>query len=326
MPIGPLCARVMLFAFISLLCACANVPETVAALGTGKDAVTATVHFAAGTSAKIPVRIEQNLIFVPVRVNGSRTMYFLLDTGAGGSILRGAEADALGLASEGGAEVTGGAGTSSVRRLAPVDFGLSGVDLGDVTLAAGLDEMFEGLSNHVGMKVDGILGFNVIAPFVLEVNGPGKSVTLHSASTDVASIGGDVAPLLFINNKPAVHLTLVTERGSSVQGVFVLDTGSDGDISVNTPFVRRHQLLGEGQEGVETSYTGVGGNSQVTLVKMSSARIGSTIIEHPTAGLSRGDSGNDGSVAYDGTIGQRALERFRVIYDYPKSQIVIAPQ
>jgi hypothetical protein len=301
------------------LCACANVPET--APGSAKDA--ATVRFAAGTSAKIPVRMEKNLIFAPIRVNGSRTMYFLLDTGAGGTILRGAEADALGLASEGVADVTGGAGTTSVRRLAPVEFGLPGVDLANVTLAAGLDDLLDGLSGHVGMKVDGIIGFNVIAPFMLEIDGPGKSVTLHSASTDMTSMGGDVAPLVFINNKPAVNLTLTTQHGRSVQGVFVLDTGSDGDISVNTPFVRQHQLLGEG--GVGTSYTGVGGNSDVVSVEMLSAQIGSTAIERPTAGLSRGNSGNDGTLTYDGTVGQRALGRFRVIYDYPKSQIVIAP-
>jgi hypothetical protein len=320
------CARWMALALMGSVLGCASAPETPARESPGSatlPAVATTFRFTIGRSADLPFAIEKDLILLPVRVNDSRTMQFLLDTGAGGSILRGVEADKLGLASKGSADVTGGAGSASVRRLAPVELHMPGVDVGHVELAAGLDELLDGLSEHLGRRVDGIFGFNLIAPFVLDVDARHGGVSLHAPSDHLAPPGGDVVPLSFVNNKPAVNLTLVTDRGISVQGVFVVDTGSDGDISVNTPFVRQHQLLGAGQEGVETRNTGVGGDTEAVLIEMPSARIGTTIIDRPMVALSRGDNGNDASAAYDGTIGQHALQRFRVIYDYSNSRMII---
>src|SRR5436190_1351345 len=65
-------------------------------------------HFASGNSAlRIPFELTSNLIFLQVRVNGSEPLWFVLDTGAAGTLLDASRAKMLGIKVSGGGDLDG---------------------------------------------------------------------------------------------------------------------------------------------------------------------------------------------------------------------------
>src|SRR5215204_5709430 len=102
------------------------------AAGQGQDARReAAAKQAGGQSvAQIPFELNGNQIFLRIRVNGSEPLWFGLDTGASGSVINTATAEALGLKMEGGGRTTGAGGQvqSSTVRGVRLDIGGARLD------------------------------------------------------------------------------------------------------------------------------------------------------------------------------------------------------
>jgi hypothetical protein len=251
-------------------------------------------------------------------------MLFLFDSGAGASLIRGETAEGLDFEGEATVSVTGGAGTETVRRLQNTVVELAGVSA-DVSLGAGLDALFSGLSDHVGTRVDGIVGSDIIGRFVVEMDLGAGALTFNQPEEFKAPAGGDTVALEFTRGKPAVGVELTTAGGATVAGLIVVDTGSDGQFSLNAPFVQKHNLLHDVTEARSSSNTGVGGDSPEVEVAFASALVGATRFPAPTISLSTGDKGNAVTTAYDGTMGAAALSGYRVIFDYGNSRMIFLP-
>src|SRR6266851_3403061 len=87
-------------------------------------------HFASGNSALgIPFELASNVIFLQVRVNGSEPVWFVLDTGAPGTVLDASRAKMLGIKVSGGGDVEGtGENTAAAGMAKDVSFSLKGLD------------------------------------------------------------------------------------------------------------------------------------------------------------------------------------------------------
>src|SRR4051812_14297682 len=116
---------------------------------------------------QIPVIIEQNQILIPVSVGKSRSLTFLLDTGAEATVIASDRAEEAGLdqgaASTGTAQ--GGEISTRVHRFVAVRAGK--LPLGKMTVAA-VD--LSGLSAGTGRKIDGILGYEFFHGRVVRID------------------------------------------------------------------------------------------------------------------------------------------------------------
>src|SRR6266446_1213549 len=112
-----------------LVCATGQQPQSKVPVQNQPQSAPLTT-FTSGTSAlHIPFELSSNVIFLEVRVNGSGPLWFVLDTGAAGTLLDTNRAKTLGIKVSGGGNFDG-AGEKSVAAgmTKNVSFSLPGVD------------------------------------------------------------------------------------------------------------------------------------------------------------------------------------------------------
>src|SRR5712691_10031650 len=170
------------------------------------------VVFARGeTETILPFDDVAGLVFVRVSVERSRPLEFVLDSGAAHMVYR-RVADELGLRRVGSGRI-GGAGTGGVRvdYVRDVTLALAGITSHGHELAAA---DLRPLEATVGRRVDGVLGYELFARLVVEIDYPAGHVTLR-------------APERYTYRGSGVELPLdVQRRWPFVRGEIVLDDGS----------------------------------------------------------------------------------------------------
>ncbi|HST30353.1 MAG TPA: retropepsin-like aspartic protease [Chthoniobacterales bacterium] len=132
-----------------------------------------------GAQTETPIRFAnpaKPLILVDVHANGRGPFQFAIDTGTSTTAIRPDLAKQLGLkTSSGGMGTTGGA---------PVDFfasSLQSFQLGGAkidNMAVVVADFFEMLSSAIGVKLDGIVGYNFLRSYKVVIDYPGQTLTL----------------------------------------------------------------------------------------------------------------------------------------------------
>ena len=119
---------------------------------------------------------EAPLIIVPVKLNGKGPFRFVLDTGASGSVVTPKAAKALGLHGSGTAKAIGAGGSTDVMLTRLDSLELGGEKVTGLTLA--IDEMKD--VSAVVPNLDGIVGYDFLRRFVLEIDYPASTLRLHA--------------------------------------------------------------------------------------------------------------------------------------------------
>ena len=120
-----------------------------------------------GNVAQVPVEISDHLVLVPIRVNGARPSWFLLDTTSPTSSLDDVRAVALGLLSP------GSTGSKSLSN-AVLDFPSLKISIPSLAL-----DSFGDLSSRVGRAIQGILGADVLSRFVVVIHYDRQTLQLY---------------------------------------------------------------------------------------------------------------------------------------------------
>ena len=119
---------------------------------------------------------EKPLVLVPVRMNGDGPFHFAVDTGASTTVVSPELARQLGIRGARVAKMTGGGGRLSglFGRTGPVGVGSAEVEEMDVVVGPFLTP----LSEVVGTKLDGILGYNFLRRFRVTLDYPSARLGL----------------------------------------------------------------------------------------------------------------------------------------------------
>src|SRR5262245_14787971 len=122
-----------------------------------------TSRFSSGDSAlRVPLEIDNNIIFLRVRVNGSRPLKFIFDTGASVSCIDAKLLAELKLKPEGQATGTATGGNIEVGLINGVSLSVEGAEVANQIIASlSLEEM-------PCVDFDGIVGYDFINQFVVE--------------------------------------------------------------------------------------------------------------------------------------------------------------
>jgi predicted aspartyl protease len=254
------------------------------------------------------------LLLVPVRVNG-RDARFLLDTGAGATVIDATLAEELGLESRGLVQARGAAGHDAAAFVGVERLELPGVELRGQTVVT-LD--LAPVAAVIGRAVDGVLGYDFLSRFAVRLDYPAARLGLWPSGTYSPDPGATLVPLRIESNVPHVDGVLDgTHRGS-----FLLDTGNSSALLLHSPFVREQGLRGD--NGDRTRVSGVGGHDSMESVGVDSLRIGDRVFRDLTALLARAESG---AVALHGSIGNLGGALFAdcvLAFDYSAASLWIA--
>ncbi|MDO8629573.1 MAG: aspartyl protease family protein [Phycisphaerales bacterium] len=272
---------------------------------------------AAGRS-EIPVEIVNNHIYLPVRVNGSEPLGFILDTGAEATALNKSRAEALRLKLHGTLEAQGAGGSADAAIVTGMTFSLPGVELPNQTGAA---IPLDALEPFEGRRIDGVLGYELFSRCIVEVDYAASRVTLHDPARYSVGGSGVSVPIVLEGKCPHVDATVGWADGRTVQGRFLVDAGARGALELNTAFSASTPLTGSTLRTV--CGIGIGGESFCRLGRVASLRIGAVEIANPIAGFSEDAKGAMANPDRAGLIGGEILRRFKVTFDYAGKRMIL---
>ncbi len=273
---------------------------------------------------EIPFRYRRGHVWVMLSIDGAPPAEFVLDTGAFNTCLDRGYAQQLGLNAEGehvaqgvgGYDTFGFARVQSLRWAGPTG---KGVELKD--LRVGVIELQDALSSVEWGRTAGLLGYDVLGRFTLELDFDRQVLTLHDPATYVHRGGGSALPMTLRGNIPTVDATL----NGSCRGTYIVDVGNASVLSVGAEQVMHCGLMTARTKQVEHWVGGIGGAFAERVCRLDSMQLGPFTLSQPIAGLTTHHQGGAGSIEVQGNIGTSVLERFRCTFDYAHGQLWLEP-
>jgi predicted aspartyl protease len=291
----------------------------------------AVFRFARPKQRQVQLAFEQqrNFIIVSCRLNGTGPYNFLLDTGAGTSLITNPHlADSLHLRRGEKFRVVGAGGqitsllayqTDSVRLTLP------GVVAPAMSLLV-LSEDVLNLSGYVGMPIHGILGPELFNSFVVKILPTQNTLVLLPPAHFVPPRNPrwTSVPLSLEINKAYFTTPIELADSLTLPLKLVLDTGAGHALSLEVgsdprlhlPAHRLSTELGRGLNGVVNGSLG-----RVANLHLGRYRVRSVLTSFPNAADVHSRTG----VHRNGNIGFELLKRFSIIIDYPHQRLWLRP-
>ncbi len=191
----------------------------------------------------IPFKLVTRHIVVPVKINNSRPLSFVFDTGDKVGIVDIARAKELGLDLHGQVRI-GGAGSDTLlgSYVRGATWKLQGFE--DFSQPVALAIPLGRLAARFGHDFDGIIGSDFIKQFVIEVDYQARVLKLHAKDGFVYSGNGESIPIQFNGQgHPLIDAEVTPRGGQPIKGRFVFDLGSSGALALHSPLVKEHRLL-----------------------------------------------------------------------------------
>jgi hypothetical protein len=282
-----------------------------------------------GKSVTIDFKSASNLIIIPVTINDSDTLNFILDTGVRFPIITELPfVNKLNLNYMMPVQIKGlGEGSDlTAYRSGNNTMKIEGLTARNQEVQMIIDENFQ-ISHMLGIPVHGLIGFNLFKDYVVEINYDNEKLTLYKPEyykyrdrkRDI------ILPLHFDGNKPYVRTSIVTDEMTEVPVKLLVDTGASdaiwlsehSDERINLPQRHIETFLGRGLSG---DLFGVKG-------RIDGIWVGPLILPKPIVAFPNSEiidqliSSND----RNGTIGAEILRRFKVTIDYRNSRLTLRP-
>jgi predicted aspartyl protease len=266
-------------------------------------------------AADIEFALVRNLILLEVRINEAEPSWFLLDTGAGATVISTAYAETIGVTSRGTMEARG-AGGSEVAGYAEIDsMSLPGIELGKQTVVTvSLDVIATALAH----PVDGILGYDFLSRCAVEIDYGRRRLAIHPSGEYRPPPGRARVPLRLEANVPRIEGILEGEH----RGSFILDTGNTRSLLLHSPFVRATGLDRRGWKSSET-LAGIGGRESFLEARIESLALGDVEFRDVPAMLATSEEGIGATGEAIGNIGAGLFEGGVLAFDYSEGALWI---
>lgn len=270
---------------------------------------------------RLPFDFYNNAVCIPVRVNGSEPLTFLLDTGATESFIIERQARALGLDVKHEVEGSFGTGEDETKLsfAKGVMFDVAGMTVNPKAVAVvGLD-----IGPFLGHVVDGIAGAEFFKPYVVEIDYAGRQIVFHKAETYAYKGTGQIIPITLSDSRPYIKAWIEIAGVGRLEGKFILDLGDSRAVSLNAPYVRKHSILSPNRKTIKNTAYGIGGGAPELLGRADTFEIGTFKVKRPVVAFSTAAKGSSATSSYDGVIGTEIFRRFRVIFDYSRQRLIL---
>ena len=274
----------------------------------GKD-----YQFAVGNAAEdIPFELIGNHLYIPVTVNGTERMW-ILDTGAGMSVLDKAFAQEMGFELEGNLKGRGAGGTVDASFTVLPPYELKGISFGEQTVA--VIDMGE-LIRRLGIDIAGILGFDFLSRFVTKVDYANQLVSFYEPKAFSYTGDGHVVDAHIKESVFEVSATLDGEHS----GTWLFDLGAgmthlDGIYARREGYTKRHGVLRMGH--------GAGNEYQLKAVEGESMDFAGFTVTDPEISFSYGGTDTVFTADKIGVLGNSLFRNFILYVDYGNERVIV---
>jgi len=268
------------------------------------------------TSTTLPFELLNNHIYVEVKLNGKGPFRMLCDTG-GANIITPTLARELDLKAEGALQGRGvGEKSEDVGLVKMQSLGVGEAILSNQVFAVFPLETFSAVE---GVKINGLIGYEVFRRFVARVDYEHHLITLTVPSAFAYKGDGTTVPFQF-----NAHIPQVDGAIDGIDGKFDIDTGSRSSLTVLGPFAEKHDLAARyGAKLEAVTGWGVGGAARGLVTRVKVLRLGKVEVRDPVAELSLQKKGSFVNPYVAGNVGAGVLKRFNITFDYQHQQLIL---
>jgi hypothetical protein len=274
----------------------------------------------------IPFKFINNLIFIPIKVNGVE-LNFLLDSGVEETILFSMEdmkevsfSNVEKISLRGLGEEESIEGLKSTNNILEI----KGAKSQNHLLYIVLDQSFN-LSSHIGIPVNGIIGYNFLKTNLVEINYEKKRITVYrdtEKNRKRIERKYQTVPITIERSKPYITGSIII-NSIEIPVKLLMDIGNSDAIwlfennskSINIPEKNFEDYLGKGFSGdVE------GKRAQISKFTISKYEFYNPVIAFPDS-----SSIKNVRMVQDraGSVGSEILKRFSIVFDYPNQKMFL---
>lgn len=280
-------------------------------------------------SITLKFKTASNLVILPVTINGSDTLNFILDTGVRYPIITELPfIKKLNLNYLTPVEIKGlgDKETMTAYRSGNNTIQIEGMVARNQEVQMIIDEEFQ-ISHILGIPVHGLIGFNLFKDYVVKIDYHNEELTLykpeyykyHDRKSDI------IMGLHFDGNKPFIRTNIVTDEKVDVPVKLMVDTGASDALWLSMKSDERIKLP---QQHIE-AFLGrsLGGDLYGTKGRIDAIWVGPLVLPKPIVAFP-GDELVDQLISANdrnGTLGAEILHRFVVTLDYRNARLTLSP-
>lgn len=277
---------------------------------------------------RIPFIFSGNQIIIKLKINDSKPLNFILDSGVRTPIIIDVpQFDSIEVKDVKKIYIKGlgkgkGKGTEAlIAYRNKINIGNHIINNNQTVLIM-LEDLFY-LSNRLGHQINGIIGFDIFRDFIVEINYDRQYLKLHNPYKYTYSkckryISKDLS---FNRGKPYVHLEVEMPDGNLVPVKLLVDTGGSDALWL---FNNSHKDIGSPEKYIPDFLgRGLNGDIHGKRSRINKLYFDDIFLKDVTASYP-----DSSSVAFvmmhkerNGSIGGGALSRFKVIIDYTNKKI-----
>ncbi|WP_425636882.1 aspartyl protease family protein [Algoriphagus yeomjeoni] len=274
----------------------------------------------------IPFYSSNSLIILPVSINGSTPLNFLVDTGVRSNILFSKTlGDAINLEYTRRIKLVGADGADDLMAsVSPINsFDLGPVE-GIFQSLLVLEEEFVELESVLGVPVYGIIGYEFFKYNPVKIDYDNGKLTFYkSEALKWKPPFYRKVNMQVFENKPYINITVKQKDGSILNPKLLIDTGANHGLLLNRetsdditmPPLFIESALGQSLGGVLYGYIG-----RVDFLKLANFKMDEVLTSYPDEtpySYVIKESGRMGS------LGAEVLGRTKLIFDYPRERLMV---
>jgi hypothetical protein len=280
------------------------------------------------SKVQFPIEIHNNLVVVPMVINGQLPLKFILDTGVRTTILtEKAYSDILNLvytrkytlAGPGGENLVDAYVTNNVTLDMP---GVHG--RGHAMLV--LEKDYLELRNYLGADVHGVLGYELFSRFVVEIDYDSKQLTIMLPDKFKPSRKAKALPITIEDTKPYLIVNLQMNDTTALSAKLLIDSGAshglfleeDSSPKIKVPKSHLSSIIGRGLGGVIN-----GKIARIKSLQIGDFTLNNVITSFPDPNTLIDTLKSGVVVARNGAIGGEILRRFTVTYNFPGEKLYL---
>ncbi len=273
-----------------------------------------------GTSTTVPLQIVNNHVYLnDVVLDGRGPYTFVLDSG-GDYIVTPEVAAAVQAKSSGALRLQGVGSATEGAAFTHIDsIAIGGAVVRNQYML--VLPIATGFGVAEGMKIDGMVGYQLLARFLTTIDYANSALTLAVPSALPASAPGAAAIAFYFDGTiPRIPV--------AVDGVTTsaeVDTGNRAGLELSSAFLATHPAIAALAKTAPTVVGfGVGGPSYARLGRISTLQIGPYAVSNSVASFTVANKGVLDDPFNPANVGDAIWRRFELTFDYAHNQLLLA--
>ena len=275
--------------------------------------------------ATIPFELFGDFIFIKVRVNQSRELNFIFDTGASITVIEEGLKPRLGLKKGAIGRAIGADGERRVEYFPNNRLIAGTLDLEKIALVS---TTLKHLNFRIGRSVDGILGYSLLELSPIYIDYQHKRIQVYSVSKNwrpgqqTHEFPVRISPLKL----PVVAAQLSLPNGEKLSGEFIFDTGASLNVILNSPFIERNKIVQKFKKSYRFHLFGLtSGWSTNYMGRIAQFIFGPFVFKNIPVACSTAQRGANSLPQFAGVIGNSILKRLNILLDVPNKKLYLTP-